>query len=112
MLDKILISRCFLGDKVRYNGEQKRLEQSLIALWQQQNRFVAICPEVAGGLPVPREPAEQNLARGKVFTQTGADVTAQFNHGAQQSLALCKNCPLYTFPSPRDRTSTRIPSSA
>jgi len=90
MFDKILISRCFLGDKVRYNGEQKRLEQSLITLWQQQNRFVAICPEVSGGLSVPREPAEQNLARDQVFTQTGVNVTMQFNEGAQQSLALCK----------------------
>ncbi len=90
MFDKILISRCFLGDKVRYNGEQKRLEQSLIALWQKQNRLVAICPEVAGGLPVPREPAELNPANGKVFTQTGVNVSKQFNDGAQQSLALCK----------------------
>jgi len=90
MFDKILISRCFLGDKVRYNGEQKRLEQSLIALWQKQNRFVAICPEVSGGLSIPREPAEQDLASGQVFTQTGVNVTIQFNDGAQQSLALCK----------------------
>ncbi len=90
MFDRILISRCFLGDKVRYNGEQKHLEQPLIALWQKQNRFVTICPEVAGGLPVPREPAELNPTNGKVFTQTGINVTKQFNDGAQQSLALCK----------------------
>jgi len=90
MFDKILISRCFLGDRVRYNGKQKRLKQPLISLWQKQGRLMLICPEVAGGLSVPREPAEQNLALGKVFTQAGVNVTEQFNNGAQKSLALCQ----------------------
>lgn len=90
MFDKILISQCFLGDKVRYNGEQKRLQHPLIILWKKQHRLVAICPEVAGGLSVPRDPAEQSFTDNKVFTQVGIDVTKQFNDGAQMSLALCQ----------------------
>lgn len=90
MLDKILISQCFLGDKVRYNGQEKRLDHSLISLWQSENRLVGICPEVRGGLSVPREPAEQNQISHNVITRSGLDVTEQFNKGAQLSLDLCK----------------------
>ncbi|MCW8832081.1 MAG: DUF523 domain-containing protein [Colwellia sp.] len=90
MFDKILISRCFLGEKVRYNSEVIALKHPLLTLWQQQNRFIAICPEIAGGLSVPREPAEQNQVNGEILTCTGVNVTKQFNVGAQQSLALCQ----------------------
>jgi len=90
MFEKILISQCFLGDKVRYNGEVKSLKHPLITLWQQQQRFIAVCPEVAGGLPVPRPPAEITPKSGKVITQTGNNVTEQFNCGAQQALAICQ----------------------
>ena len=63
MFDKILISRCFLGENVRYDSKAIPLKHPLLALWQQQKRLVAICPEVSGGLPVPREPAEQQQQR-------------------------------------------------
>ncbi len=90
MFDKILISRCFLGEKVRYNSEILPLKHHLLTLWQQQNRFIAICPEVSGGLPVPRDPAEQQPNSEKVITISGVDVSAQFNLGATQALALCQ----------------------
>lgn len=90
MFEKILISRCFLGDNVRYNNEPIPLNHSLLSLWQQQNRIIAICPEVSGGLPVPREPAEQQKHSNKVITQSGVDVSIQFNFGAKQALALCQ----------------------
>ncbi|WP_406741240.1 2-thiouracil desulfurase family protein, partial [Bordetella pertussis] len=32
--------------------------QSSAARWQAERRVVAVCPEVAGGLPTPRPPAE------------------------------------------------------
>lgn len=90
MFDKILISRCFLGENVRYDSKAIPLKHPLLALWQQQKRLVAICPEVSGGLPVPREPAEQQPHSGKVITLSNIDVSAQFNDGANQALALCK----------------------
>lgn len=89
MFDKILVSRCFLGDIVRYNSQKLTLNHPLLQLWQTQNRIVSICPEVSGGLSVPREPAEQQFENNKVITITGVDVTSQFNAGAQQALALC-----------------------
>ncbi|GAA0823769.1 DUF523 domain-containing protein [Colwellia asteriadis] len=90
MQDKILVSACFLGKKVRYNGEVKSLSNQLITQWQQEGRLMAICPEVEGGLPVPRSPAEINRNSGKVFTCDGTDVSEAFYLGAQRALALCQ----------------------
>ena len=56
-MEKILISRCLLGHKVRYDGGASGPFDQLAA-WQAEGRVVAICPEVAGGLPTPRPPAE------------------------------------------------------
>jgi uncharacterized protein YbbK (DUF523 family) len=89
MFDKILISRCFLGDNVRYNSEVKTLVHPLISLWQQEKRFISICPEVSGGLVVPREPAEIQQSSNEVITKVGINVSTQFNLGAQQALKLC-----------------------
>jgi uncharacterized protein YbbK (DUF523 family) len=90
MIDKILISRCFLGDNVRYNSKPIQLQNPLLTLWQEQKRLIAICPEVSGGLSVPREPAEKQPNSNKVITISGLDVSAQFNLGATQALALSK----------------------
>jgi len=88
-MEKILISGCFLGQKVRYNGEVKPLIHQLIFDWKLQDRFVVICPEVSGGLPVPREAAEINKKNNKVLTSNNEDVTDAFNLGAQKALQLC-----------------------
>ncbi len=88
MFDKILVSRCFLGENIRYNNEIIPLNHKLLTLWKQQNRFIAICPEVFGGLPVPREPAEQQSSN-KIITVSGDDVSEQFHLGAKQALTLC-----------------------
>jgi len=89
MKDKILISSCLLGNKVRYDGQIIPFEHSLIALWQEEGRLVTICPEIEGGLSVPRTPAELKPKLAKVITSEGTDVTAQFHKGASRSLALC-----------------------
>ena len=90
MFDKILISRCFLGDNVRYNSEVMAFDHPLLVLWQQQDRFLAICPEVAGGLRVPREAAELQLSSNSVITVSGLNVSEQFISGAKQALTLCQ----------------------
>ena len=90
IFDKILLSRCFLGDNVRYNNERIPLTSPLIEQWLKEKRIIAICPEVAGGLPVLREPAEKQPNSEKVITISGFNVDKQFNDGAKQALALCK----------------------
>ncbi|MEW6989702.1 DUF523 domain-containing protein [Colwelliaceae bacterium 6441] len=89
-MEKILISACFLGEKVRYDGNSQRLTSSLIHMWQQQGRLVSLCPEVFGGLAIPRQPAEIQQESGQVLTCTDQDVTQQFFKGANQALALCQ----------------------
>ncbi|WP_371187519.1 DUF523 domain-containing protein [Thalassotalea maritima] len=86
--DKILISSCLLGNPVRYDGQSKGLIHPQITTWQQQGKLVLICPEVAGGLPVPRPRAEQR--NGKVIDEYGNDVSEAFTRGAEAALALCK----------------------
>ena len=89
-MQRILISACFLGENVRYNGIIKSLEHHLIKQWQNENRLVPICPEVIGGLSTPRAPAEYNRQYGKVITMTGIDVSSAFELGAKKALELCQ----------------------
>ena len=53
---KILISACLLGVNCKYDGGNNRAEALLPLLRGHDVR--SVCPEVLGGLPVPRTPAE------------------------------------------------------
>ncbi|WP_313626913.1 DUF523 domain-containing protein, partial [Atlantibacter hermannii] len=65
MKNKILVSACLMGFRVRYNGSDKANVIAQLARWQQEQRLVIHCPELAAGLPVPRPPAEIIAADGK-----------------------------------------------
>lgn len=94
-MHKILVSRCLLGHRVRYDGGASGPFDQL-AHWQAEGRVVALCPEVAGGLPTPRAAAEIPGGQGsevldgraQVLTSDGADVSGEFLDGARQALAL------------------------
>lgn len=96
-MQKILVSRCLLGEHVRYDG-QSHGPFRLLKQWQNQGRVVALCPEMAGGLPVPRAPAEIPGGQGgqvldgvqKVWTIDQQDVTDEFVTGARLALALVR----------------------
>ena len=91
---KILISACLLGEKVRYHGGDAALSDGILDRWRREGRLVPICPEVAGGLSVPRPAAEIQGAGGhavlrgiaRVVTSEGADVTEAFLAGARAGL--------------------------
>jgi len=55
--DRILlgVSACLLGEKVRYDGNHK-LDRYVSDTLGRFFQWVAVCPEVECGLPVPREP--------------------------------------------------------
>jgi uncharacterized protein YbbK (DUF523 family) len=97
-VNKVLVSACLLGNPVRYDGQSKALNHSLLDQLVAEGRVISFCPEVAGGLPVPRAAAEIQAGDGdavinglaQVKTQTGIDVTGAFVSGAQQALALCR----------------------
>ncbi len=96
-MQKVLISRCLLGHRVRYDGGAHG-PFDLLERWQAEGRVVALCPEVAGGLPTPRPPAEIPGGQGglvldgerPVLCIDGAEVTAAFLAGAEQALALVR----------------------
>ncbi len=96
-MHKILISACLLGENVRYDGDNSFNDSYILQGWQQQGRLVSRCPEVAGGLPVPRPPAEieegnaEAVIRGEgtIRHKDGTDVTGAFMTGAEIALALC-----------------------
>ncbi len=52
---RIGISRCLLGDPVRYDGQSKPRTTAIDRL-ADHFQLIAVCPEVEAGLPVPRPP--------------------------------------------------------
>ena len=89
-MEKILVSACLLGENVRYDGENQLLNNKTLARWHKNGQLISLCPEVAGGLSIPRPPAEINQQSGLVITAFGEDVSRQFYQGAQITLNICK----------------------
>jgi len=90
-MEKILISSCLLGHKVRYDGGDNLLTNTTLKQWQKEQRLVVICPELAGGLTIPRAAAEIQFSDKSIAvkTITGEDVTHAFEQGATRALLLC-----------------------
>ncbi|HJV90851.1 MAG TPA: DUF523 domain-containing protein [Holophagaceae bacterium] len=86
---RILVSACLLGDPVRFDGQAKTIRDPRWDRWAAEGRLVPLCPEVAGGLPVPRPPAERQ-ADGRVRDDRGEDRTGEFERGAQHALAAAR----------------------
>ena len=84
----MLISHCLCGEPCRYDGLSKGLGGDVLSVLSARYRLVPVCPEVVGGLPTPRPPAER--VGDRVLTKAGADVTAAYMCGAQAALALCR----------------------
>ena len=81
-------SACLCGHKVRYDGGDCATADVLVA------QVLPICPEVMGGLPTPRAPAEIVggdghdvwAGRARVVDANGVDVTGAFKLGAELTL--------------------------
>lgn len=97
-MQKVLVSACLLGKRVRYDGGALTASSSILARWSAQGRVVSVCLEVEGGMSIPRAPAEISIGDGEdvwagvasVREESGADVTAYFKTGAHMALALCQ----------------------
>lgn len=94
---KIMVSACLLGWPCRYDGQAKADQELLKSFGPDE--VMPICPEMQGGLPVPRVPAglsggaEDDFIHGygaKVINRSGQDVTAQFRAGAEAVLNLAE----------------------
>jgi uncharacterized protein YbbK (DUF523 family) len=115
-MEKVLVSACLLGAKVRYHGGDAACDHPVLRRWAREGRLVTVCPEQDGGLPTPRPPAEivglrieerglrnadcgsraetggaQVLARAAVVrTAAGVDVTEAYRRGADRALAVTR----------------------
>ncbi len=93
---KLLVSACLAGQACRYDG--RILPWPVIVEQVAAGLAVPICPEVEGGLGIPREPAEIVGGTGEevldgtatVITRSGRDVTSAFLAGAEAALALAR----------------------
>ena len=81
---RILVSACLLGVGCRYDGKSNQLPQ--LEQLMKQHTCIPVCPEILGGLPTPRVPAERQGS--KIMTQDGQDVTQQFIRGTAEVLRL------------------------
>ena len=84
-MERILISACLVGDNVKYDGGNNK--NPLISKLLEKYELVPFCPEMEGGLPIPRHPCEQ---RGEqVVNDLDEDKTDEFNRGADLALNIC-----------------------
>ena len=79
---KIAVSACLTGCNCKYNGGNN-LDPELMEMLR-EHEVLTVCPEVLGGLPVPRIPAE--IVSGTVMNAEGASVDAEFRRGAEIAL--------------------------
>ncbi|CAM4331822.1 hypothetical protein BAMA_10765 [Bacillus manliponensis] len=92
----IVISACLAGIACRYDGNDNLI--SKIEKLLQNEEATLVCPEVLGGLPTPRPPAEIVGGNGddvldgtaRVIDQHGNDVTDAFVQGAYEALEKIK----------------------
>lgn len=82
----VLVSACLLGVACRYDG--RSCPDAAALRLAAAGRAVPVCPEQLGGLGTPRPAAE--IVGDRVLARDGADVTAAFERGAQETLRLAE----------------------
>lgn len=96
---KILVSACLLGENCKYNGGNNfnnelakvisDLQKTGTAFADSEDfegnlQIIPVCPEVLGGLPIPRVPSE--IVNGVVMNREGKNVDGEFRLGAERAL--------------------------
>lgn len=76
---KIMVSACLLGHKCKYNGGDNYSEK--VAEYVRGHDVIPVCPEVEGGLPVPRKPCE--IVDGTVMNKDGEIKDMEYRRGAE-----------------------------
>lgn len=92
----ILVSACLLGRRTRYDGRHSKADDLMEIIGDRQ--VLSVCPEMLGGLGVPRPPARFDGAepgsegsdvvagRGRLIDSQGRDVSQAFVDGAKEAL--------------------------
>ena len=93
---RFIVSACLAGINCTYRGGNKHVPA--IERLVSDGQAIAVCPEVMGGLIVPRENSELVGGDGsavlsgtaKAISKSGTDLTPQYLAGAQAILHLAK----------------------
>ncbi|MZQ74993.1 MAG: DUF523 domain-containing protein [Peptoclostridium sp.] len=86
-----IISSCLAGISCRYDGKSSE-NQYVIELVKQGNAM-PVCPELLGGLPVPRTCCEiirNESGEQRVVSSEGQDFTREFAAGAEKTLEIAR----------------------
>ena len=83
---KIMVSACLLGRKCKYNGGDNFSEK--VQRFTAGHEVIPVCPEMAGGLPVPRASCE--IVNGEVTDAHGISRDKEFRAGAESCLRLAE----------------------
>lgn len=75
-----IVSACLLGKNVKYNGGNNLTGP--VVEFLKDKEYITVCPETAGGLPIPRVPSER--LKDRVIARDGKDVTEEFRSGARR----------------------------
>ncbi len=93
----ILVSACLIGVNCRYDG-LNNLNADVLEFLREKGCFIACCPELLGGLAIPRGPYEitggtgKHVIQGKaeVVSDKGERVTVEFLKGARRTLRIAR----------------------
>lgn len=93
----ILVSACLTGINCRYDGSNN-LSMDVLEFLREKGCFIACCPELLGGLAIPRGPYEitggtgRDVIEGKaeVVSDKGESVTMEFLKGARRTLRIAR----------------------
>lgn len=83
---RILVSACLLGENCKYSGGNNFNQRVLEFV--RGHEVVPVCPELLGGMGVPRPPVE--IVAGKVRRADGTSVDAEYRRGVEAALAVAR----------------------
>ena len=85
-----LVSSCLAGIHCRYDGNECAHPQ--VVKLVMEGKAIPVCPEVLGGLAIPRDRAEIVKDNGslRVITEKGQDVTKEYLAGADKAALIAQ----------------------
>jgi uncharacterized protein YbbK (DUF523 family) len=84
----IIVSACLAGYRCRYDGKIVP-DEEIVALMK-RGEAIPVCPEMMGGLPCPRVPAERTADGTRVIAKDGRDLTDAYRRGAEETLRMAR----------------------
>ena len=83
---RFVVSACLAGEYCRYDGGSNAC--AAVRELVRRGAAVTACPEGLACLPVPRPPCE--IREGRVLSQDGRDLTADFFRGARLAMEIAR----------------------